>query len=69
MAITQARLPEGAPLIVSDDTTFRQLLHVDTQQAAMKEAQTTEQQLANAEYRLVHVNIQDVSEAMQLKHE
>ncbi|KAE9034901.1 hypothetical protein PR001_g9532 [Phytophthora rubi] len=28
MAVTQARPPEGAPLVVSDNTTLRQLLHV-----------------------------------------
>ncbi|KAL4105831.1 hypothetical protein PRIC1_003887 [Phytophthora ramorum] len=66
MAVTQARLPEGAPLVVPDNTTFRQLLHVDTQQAAMEESLSMAQQLADTEYHLVRVNIQDVSVAMQV---
>ncbi|KAE8895062.1 hypothetical protein PF005_g11664 [Phytophthora fragariae] len=66
MAVTQASLPEGAPLVVPDNTTFRQLLHVDTQQTAMDESQSTEQQLASAEYHLVRVKIQDVPVAMQV---
>ncbi|KAJ8559241.1 hypothetical protein ON010_g8205 [Phytophthora cinnamomi] len=36
MAVTQARLPDGAPLTVPDSTTFRQLQHIDTQQAARR---------------------------------
>ncbi|KAE9279768.1 hypothetical protein PR003_g28140 [Phytophthora rubi] len=66
MAVTQARLPDGAPLVVPDNTTFRQLQQVDAQQAAMDEAMQGEQQLANAEYHLVRVKIQDVPVAMQV---
>ncbi|KAE9300091.1 hypothetical protein PF001_g15126 [Phytophthora fragariae] len=66
MAVTQARLPDGAPLAVPDNTTFRQLQQVDAQQAAMDEAMQGEQQLANAEYHLVCVKIQDVPVATQV---
>ncbi|KAE8970661.1 hypothetical protein PR001_g27134, partial [Phytophthora rubi] len=66
MAVTQVRLPDGAPLVVPDNTTFRQLQQVDAQQAAMDEAMQGEQQLANAEYHLVRVKIQDVPVAMQV---
>uniref|UniRef100_H3GL09 Uncharacterized protein n=1 Tax=Phytophthora ramorum TaxID=164328 RepID=H3GL09_PHYRM len=66
MAVTQARLPEGTPLFEPDNTTFRHLLHVDAQQAAMEESQSMAQQLADAEYHLVRVKIQEVPVAMQV---
>ncbi|KAG1695886.1 hypothetical protein DVH05_019241 [Phytophthora capsici] len=66
MATAQARLPDGAPLAVPDNTTFRQLQHVDAQQAAMDETLQREQQQAAAEYHLVRIKIQDVPVAMQV---
>ncbi|KAJ8548551.1 hypothetical protein ON010_g11122 [Phytophthora cinnamomi] len=66
MAVTQARLPDGAPLVVPNNTTFQQLQQVDAQEAAMEEVMQADQQLSNAEYHLVCINIQDVPVAMQV---
>ncbi|KAJ8539167.1 hypothetical protein ON010_g12703 [Phytophthora cinnamomi] len=66
VATTQARLPEGAPVVVPNNTTFHQLQHVDMQQAAKEEAQQEAQRLDSAEYQLIRVKIQDVPVAMQV---
>ncbi|KAJ8575391.1 hypothetical protein ON010_g3828 [Phytophthora cinnamomi] len=66
VATTQARLPEGAPVVVPNNTTFRQLQHVDMQQAAIEEGQQEAQRLDSAEYQLIRVKIQDVPVAMQV---
>ncbi|KAJ8571668.1 hypothetical protein ON010_g5168 [Phytophthora cinnamomi] len=66
MAVIQARLPDGAPLVVPNNTTFQQLQQVDAQHAAMEEAMQADQQLSNAEYHLVRIKIQDVPVAMQV---
>ncbi|ETO80210.1 hypothetical protein F444_05218, partial [Phytophthora nicotianae P1976] len=62
MAVTQARLP----LVVPNNTTFQQLQHVDTQQAAIDSAMQEGQQLATTEYHLVRVKIQGVPVAMEV---
>lgn len=66
MAVTQAGLPDGAPLVVPSNTTFQQLQHVDAQQAAIDDATQEGQQLATAEYHLVRVKIQGVPVAMEV---
>jgi hypothetical protein len=66
MAVTQARRPDGAPLVVTDNTTFRQLQHVDAQQDAMETSLEDEQQEADAGYQLVRVKIHCVPVAMQV---
>ncbi|ETM01814.1 hypothetical protein L917_01634 [Phytophthora nicotianae] len=66
MVVTQARLPDGAPLVVPNNTTFQQLQHVDTQQAAIDSAMQEGQQLATAEDHLVCVKIQGIPVAMEV---
>ncbi|KAH7485164.1 hypothetical protein KRP22_010317 [Phytophthora ramorum] len=60
MAVTQARLPDGAPLTVPDSTTFRQLQHIDAQQAVIDRATDAEQQRADSEYCMVRVKLHGV---------
>ncbi|KAJ8533345.1 hypothetical protein ON010_g13909 [Phytophthora cinnamomi] len=60
MAVTQARLPDGAPLAVPDSTTFRQLQHIDAPQAAIDRATDAEQQRADSEYCMVRVKLHSV---------
>ncbi|KAE9156354.1 hypothetical protein PF002_g33211 [Phytophthora fragariae] len=77
IAVAQARLPDGAPMTVPDNTTFRQLQHIDTQQLAMDSAMAEAQEQADQEYRAVRiklhgipvpvqVNISDLREALGL---
>jgi hypothetical protein len=60
MAVTQARLPEGSILQVLNSATFRQLQPIDAQQASIDEGLRTEQQIHDAEYRVVRTKIQGV---------
>ncbi|KAE9036247.1 hypothetical protein PR001_g8917 [Phytophthora rubi] len=77
MAVAQARLPDGVPMTVPDNTTFQQLQHIDTQQLAMDSAMAEAQEQADQEYRVVRiklhgipvpvqVNISDLCEALGL---
>ncbi|RLN92589.1 hypothetical protein BBJ28_00026783 [Nothophytophthora sp. Chile5] len=66
MAVTQARLPGDASIVVPDSTTFRQLQHIDTQQAAMDEEMAGDQQLASLECCLIRIKIQDVPVPIQV---
>jgi hypothetical protein len=59
--VTQARLPEGSPRQVPDSATFRQLQSIDAHQASIDEGLRTDQQIHDAEYRVVWIKIQGVS--------
>ncbi|KAF1782405.1 hypothetical protein GQ600_7794 [Phytophthora cactorum] len=66
MAVTQARLPEGTPLEVPDSVTFRQLQHIDAQQAIIDGAMTVQQQQSAGEYRVVRIKIHGVPVPVQV---
>ncbi|KAE9132564.1 hypothetical protein PF010_g3129 [Phytophthora fragariae] len=66
MAVAQARLPDGASMMVPDTTTFRQLQHIDTQQVAMDSAMTEAQEKADQEYRVVRIKLHGVPEPVQV---
>ncbi|ETL81055.1 hypothetical protein L917_18540 [Phytophthora nicotianae] len=68
MAVTQARLPEGAHLQVPDSITFRQLHHIDTQQAAVDAAMTEEQLQRACEYRVVRIKLHGAVVPVQVKY-
>ncbi|GMF63825.1 unnamed protein product [Phytophthora fragariaefolia] len=57
MAVTQARLPERAPLTVPVSATFRQLQHIVAQQATIDRATEEEQWQAPSEYAVVRVQL------------
>ncbi|OWY96682.1 hypothetical protein PHMEG_00032995 [Phytophthora megakarya] len=56
-SVTQARLPDGTPITIPDNTTFRQL-----QQGTIQ----AQQQQATAEFQLIRITIQDVPVTMQV---
>ncbi|ETN20661.1 hypothetical protein PPTG_03619 [Phytophthora nicotianae INRA-310] len=53
MAVTQALLPDEAPMVIPDNVTFRQLQHIDIQQAAMDQSLSETQQQCEEEYPIV----------------
>ncbi|OWZ06404.1 hypothetical protein PHMEG_00021346 [Phytophthora megakarya] len=71
MLVIQARLPDGTPITVPDDTTFRQLQQVDAQQAAMEGTMQAQQQQATAAHPHLdsgpmQVNVGDLRAVLEL---
>ncbi|KAG2771128.1 hypothetical protein PC129_g17932 [Phytophthora cactorum] len=66
MAVTLARLPEGTPLEVPDSVTFRQLQHIDVQQATIDGAMTVQLQQSAGEYQVVRIKIHGVPVPVQV---
>ncbi|KAF4140655.1 hypothetical protein GN958_ATG10149 [Phytophthora infestans] len=62
----QEILPDEAAVVVPNSTIFRQLQHVDVQQAAIDEAKEDDQHQANAECHFVRVKIRGAPVAMEV---
>ncbi|RLN97554.1 hypothetical protein BBJ28_00018443 [Nothophytophthora sp. Chile5] len=66
LAVTQAHLPEGSELEPPESATFDQLRHIDSQQSAIDARQAVEQQLAEQEYVIIRVKIQNIPAPLQV---
>ncbi|ETP14127.1 hypothetical protein F441_10897 [Phytophthora nicotianae CJ01A1] len=60
MAVAQARLPEGSDIEIPQNTTFRQLLHIDEQERSMNEEIASAQLQDDAAYRIIRVQIHGI---------
>ncbi|KAI9980291.1 hypothetical protein PInf_026472 [Phytophthora infestans] len=60
MAVAQASLPEGSDIKIPQNTTFRQLLHIDEQERSMNEEIASTQLQHDAAYRIIRAQIHGV---------
>ncbi|ETP42202.1 hypothetical protein F442_10872 [Phytophthora nicotianae P10297] len=60
MAVAQARLPEGSDIEIPQNTTFRQLLHIDEHERPMNEEIASAELQDDAAYRIIRVQIHGI---------